>query len=95
MVSLPQPERRRTPAGQTAAEKEEERRQLRRLQVLVGMVSSILSQDPNLTRRRAQCLIADCKNAALAMFPDKELAFDLIYKPRLERVLQERLGPRE
>jgi hypothetical protein len=26
----------------------------------------------------------------LAMFPDKELAFDLIYKPRLQRLLRER-----
>jgi hypothetical protein len=73
-----------------AAEKEEERRKLRRLQILVGMVSSILSQDPHLTRRGAQRLIADCKTAALTMFPDKELAFDLIYQPRLERVVQER-----
>jgi hypothetical protein len=26
----------------------------------------------------------------LAMFPDKELAFDLIYKPRLQRIMNER-----
>ncbi len=90
MVSLHERESRQTQAGQTAAEKEEERRKLRRLQILVGMVSSILSQDPNLTPHRAQRLIADCKTAALTMFPDKELAFDLIYKPRLERVVQER-----
>jgi hypothetical protein len=35
-------------------------------------------------------LIANCKAAALAMFPGKELAFDLIYKSRLERIVEER-----
>jgi hypothetical protein len=53
-------------------------------------VLSVLSQDPDLTRAEAQEMVANCKNAALAMFPDKELAFDLIYRPRLERVINER-----
>ncbi len=78
---------------QTAVEKEEERRRLRRLQILVGMVASVLSQDPDLTLERSRRLIANCKTAALAMFPGKELAFDLIYKPRLERVVHERFRP--
>jgi hypothetical protein len=75
---------------QTLAEKEEERRKLRRLQILVGMVASVLAQEPDLTPDRARDLIANCKLAALTMFPGKDLAFDLIYKPRLERVVQER-----
>lgn len=73
---------------------EDERRKLRRLQILVGMVSSVLSQDPDLTPRRSRELIANCRAAALSMFPGKELAFDLIYKPRLERVVKERFGGR-
>ena len=56
------------------------------------MTGSILSQDPDLTQDGAAQMIADCRAAALAMFPGKELAFDLIYKPRLERVVQERFG---
>jgi hypothetical protein len=71
---------------------EDERPKLRRLQLLVGLVSSVLSQDPDLTPRRSQELIASCKAAALTMFPGKELAFNLIYKPRLERVVKERFG---
>ena len=35
-------------------------------------------------------LVTNAKRAALAMFPDKELAYDLIYKPRLQRLLRER-----
>jgi hypothetical protein len=76
--------------AQSAKESEDERRRLRRLQIMVGMVSSVLSQDPDLTPARARELIANCKAAALAMFPEKELAFDLIYKPRLERIVQDR-----
>jgi hypothetical protein len=35
-------------------------------------------------------MIADSKRAALAMFPDKELAYNLIYKPRFQRLMRER-----
>ena len=30
------------------------------------------------------------QRAALAMFPDKELAYNIIYKPRLQRLMRER-----
>src|SRR5262245_9369588 len=83
------------PPCQTPMEKEEEGRKLRRLQIMVGMVLSVLSQDANLTEAEAQEMAANCRTAALAMFPGKELAFDLIYKPRLERVMQERFGSRQ
>ncbi len=76
--------------SQTIAEKDEERRRLRRLQMMVGMVRAVLSQEPGLTIENAAELISDCRHAALAMFPGKELAFDLIYKPRLERAVKER-----
>lgn len=69
-----------------------EHRNLRRLQIMVGMVISVLRQDPELTPATARAMMANCRNAALAMFPGKELAFDLIYQPRLERALRERFG---
>jgi len=76
--------------GQSSAEQEEERRKIRRLQLMIDMVLSVLRQDPNLTFEEASEMVVNCRNAALSMFPDKELAFDLIYKPRLQRVLVER-----
>lgn len=76
--------------SQTPAEKQEELRKIRRLQLMVDMVFSVLYQDPDLTLSGASEIIANCKNAALAIFPGKELAFDLIYKPRFQRVLVER-----
>ena len=72
------------------AEIEEENKKIRRLQIMMSMVISVLSQDPNLTLQEATELVASSKRAALAMFPDKELAYDLIYRPRLQRVLNER-----
>ena len=71
-------------------EREEEARKIRRLQVMISMVMSVIGQDPNLTLDEASELAAGAKRAALAMFPDKELAFDLIYRPRLQRLIRER-----
>ena len=68
----------------------EELRKIRRLQVMMNMVMSVISQDANMTVEEASELVADAKRAALAMFPDKELAYDLIYKPRLQRLMKER-----
>jgi hypothetical protein len=78
------------PAPQTQAELQEESRKLRRLQIMMNMVMSVISQDPQMTIEEASELAANTKKAALAMFPDKELAYDLIYKPRLQRLLNER-----
>jgi len=79
-------------AGQSGnlSEKDQEARKIRRLQVMMGMVMSVISQDPSLTVEEASELAAGAKRAALAMFPDKELAYDLLYKPRLQRLMNER-----
>lgn len=71
-------------------EREEEARKIRRLQVMIGMVMSVIGQDPNLTVEEASELAAGAKRAALNMFPGKELAYDLLYKPRLQRLIRER-----
>ncbi len=69
---------------------EDEARKIRRLQIMMSMVQSVISQDPNMTLEEASELAAGAKRAAMAMFPDKELAYDLLYKPRLQRVMRER-----
>jgi hypothetical protein len=71
-------------------ELEEEGRKLRRLQIMMNMVMSVIAQDEDLTVEEAAELAANSKRAALAMFPDKELAYDLLYKPRLQRLMAER-----
>jgi hypothetical protein len=71
-------------------DRQEEARKIRRLQMMIGMVVSVISQDPKLTLEEASELAANAKRAALAMFPDKEFAYDIIYKPRLQRLMNER-----
>jgi hypothetical protein len=71
-------------------ERHQEALKIRRLQILISMVMSVISQDPNLTIEEASELVAGAKRAALAMFPDKELAYDILYKPRLQRLMNER-----
>jgi len=57
---------------------------------MVNMVMSVIGQDLSLTIDEASEMVADTRRAALAMFPGKELAFDLLYKPRLQRLMRER-----
>jgi hypothetical protein len=77
-------------SAQSAQEKMEEQRKIRRLQMMMDMVMSVISQDGSLTVDQAAELVADSKRAALAMFPDKELAYNIIYKPRFQRLMRER-----
>ena len=78
------------PVRQTPEELQDEQRRLRRLQIMVNMVMSVIGQDLSMTVDEASEMVADTRRAALAMFPGKELAFDLIYKPRLQRLMRER-----
>jgi|SRR5579883_1905882 shikimate 5-dehydrogenase len=75
---------------QTPEEIQEEQRKLRRLQMIMNMVMSVISQDTSLTIDEASEMVADTRRAALAMFPGKELAWDIIYRPRLQRLMRER-----
>jgi hypothetical protein len=67
----------------------EESRKIRRLQLMISLVMGTISQG-DLPVEEASELVASAKRAALALFPDKELAYDLIYKPRLQRLMMER-----
>ncbi len=68
----------------------EERKQLRRLQMMMNMTLQVIAQDASLSVEEAAQMIADSREAALAMFPGKELAYDLIWKPRFQRLMIER-----
>jgi hypothetical protein len=68
----------------------EENRRLRRLRLLVDLTLARLYQDPDLSLLDALQLTERCRDAALTLFPGKETAFELIYRPRFERVLYAR-----
>jgi len=75
---------------QSIEEKAEEARRIRRLQLMMNMVMQVIQQDSTLAVEQASEMVADARRAALAMFPDKALAFDLIFWPRLQRLMRER-----
>ncbi|MGA2518936.1 MAG: hypothetical protein ABSG44_20630 [Thermodesulfobacteriota bacterium] len=69
----------------------EENRKLRYLRFLVDF--SILSiQQDDLSFEEAQELVENVKRAACSLFPGKEETFELIYRPRFNRVIRERFG---
>lgn len=68
----------------------EEGKLIRRMQMMMNMVMQVIAQDGSLTIDEASQMIADSRKAALAMFPDKELAYELIWRPRFQRLMRER-----
>ena len=78
-----------TPA-MTPAERAEESKLIRRLQLMMNLVMQTIAQDSSLSVDEASQMIADSRKAALAMLPGKELAYDLIWRPRFQRLMRER-----
>lgn len=74
-----------------AAEAEilEENRKVRRLQIVVDLVMNLLSQS-DLPIEEALELVAQTRQFALNLFPDKGPTYDLIYRPRFQRLLKEK-----
>jgi hypothetical protein len=68
----------------------EEQKLIRRMQMMMNMVMQVIAQDRSLSIEEASQMIADSRKAALAMFPGKELAYDLIWRPRFQRLMRER-----
>jgi hypothetical protein len=67
----------------------EEEKRIRRLRFIVNLAQAVLMQS-DMTLREAFDLISDTKKAALVLFPDKESVYDLVYAPRLRRIIRER-----
>jgi len=69
----------------------EENRRMRFLRFLVDLcIQSIQLND--LSLEEALRLVEEVKRAALNLFPGKEAAFELIYRPRFQRAIEARFG---
>ena len=82
-------------AAQTRTQNEpgneqEERRNLRRLQVMMQYLLAAIAQDRSMTVDEAAQMVAHTRDAALRMFPGKESAFNLLCRPRIQRAMRER-----
>jgi len=68
------------------AEIDEESRRIRRLRILVHLTLQEIAAG-DLSAEEAAGMIAATRRVALEMFPGKENAFDLIYKPQFQRMM--------
>jgi hypothetical protein len=65
---------------------DDESRRIRRLRILVQLtIESIAEGD--LAAEEAAEMIAATRRFALKLFPGKERAFDLLYRPKFQRVM--------
>ena len=71
----------------TEAEIREENRRVRRLQIVVDLVMNVLWQSDRMQLEEASELVAQTRQFALSLFPDKELVYDIIYAPRFRRLM--------
>ena len=68
----------------------DEEQRLRRLRLLVDVTAQVHAEDANLTFCEALRLIDAARTASTRLFPEKEQTFDLVIRPRLERIVLER-----
>jgi hypothetical protein len=78
-------EQKRAPSKE---EIDEESRRARRLRIVVDMALNIIAQG-DLSLEDALDLTAATRRVALRLFPGKEDAFDLIYRPKFQRLISE------
>ena len=72
---------------QKEAQREENRR-LRYLRFLVDLALMEIRAG-RYTKPQAEKIVNNIRSQALQLFPGKELAFDLIYRPRFQRAISE------
>lgn len=70
----------------------EEDRRIRALRLAFDLTRAAILQDPSLTLDEAREMEDRLETLALSLFPGKERAFALIYRPWLRRAMEERFG---
>ena len=69
----------------------EENRKIRYLRLLVDL-SLVSIQQGDLSLEQTLKVVEEVKQASCNLFPGKEETFELIYRPRFQRAIQERFG---
>lgn len=76
------------PLRPTRAEIDEESRRVRRLRIVVSMALQIIAQG-DLPYEEALDLVAATRRVAVTLFPGKGETFDLLYRPKFQRLIRE------
>ena len=67
----------------------EENKKMRYLRFIVDFSISYIQQS-QITVDEAMGLVEDIRKQALTLFPGKDDAFDLVYRPRFKRIINEK-----
>ena len=70
------------------AEIDEESRRVRRLRITVHLALNVIAQG-QMSIEEAQELVAATRRVAEQLFPGKGETFDLIYRPKFQRLIRE------
>ena len=65
---------------------DDESRRIRRLRILVSLTLETIGEG-DLPVEDAAMMVAATRRVALEMFPGKERAFDLLYRPQFQRLM--------
>ncbi len=74
----------------TQEELKNEDKKIRHLRRMVDFTISLIATDHEMTLQEASGHIAGLRGFALNLFPDKEEVFDLVYAPKLKRLIIEK-----
>ena len=69
----------------------EEEKKMHFLKIVVDLAAAVL-RSGQISQEEAVNIVRATKKKVLELFPDKEATYNLIYKPRFERLLQEFLS---
>lgn len=72
----------------TAAQIDEESRRIRRLRIVVNLSLSLIAQG-DIPYSEAQQLVTAARQLAENLFPGKGDVFDLLYRPKFRRLINE------
>jgi hypothetical protein len=67
---------------------QEEHRRIRYLRTMVDLTANVIMQS-RIGRAEAERLVEAMRRRILQLFPGKEQAYDIIYRPRFERLISE------
>jgi hypothetical protein len=71
---------------------EDEARRARWARFVADTTCAVLAQQPDLTLGEGIRCMAQARQTILGLFPGKDLAYDILYRPRFLRILVERFG---
>ncbi|MBI5468255.1 MAG: hypothetical protein HY891_03900 [Deltaproteobacteria bacterium] len=74
----------------TQEEIKNEDKKIRHLRRMVDFTISLIATDHEMTLQEASGHIASLRDFALNLFPDKGEVFDLVYAPKLKRLIVEK-----